>query len=132
MNRNELAGRVNQAAVELLYEKGYVAPVDLFKKIGMLTKTDYESWRRRQVPYLEKVLRGSLGRCSFVMTRLRAFAAANNLKPSWTAYMSWGRGLKTRLIFSKYRNENIEKWYSTHFVKPVAAVRPNVNISYPK
>lgn len=116
MNRNELTKRVNQAAVELLYENGYVSPVDLFKKIGMLTEIDYESWRKRQVPYLEKVMRGSLSRCSFVMSRLRAFAAENKLKPSQTVYMSWGSGAKSRLIFSKYRNENIEKWYGTHFV----------------
>jgi hypothetical protein len=117
MNRTELSKRVNQAAVELLYEKGYVAPVDLFKKIGMLTETDYESWRRRQVPYLERVLRGSLGRCSFVMKQLRSFAFQNKLKPSWTAYLAWGKGTKIKLIFSRYRNENVEKWYSTHFVK---------------
>jgi len=123
MNRNELAKRVIQAAVELLCEKGYAAPVDLFKKIGMLTEADYEKWRRRQVPYLEKVLIGSLGRCSFVMSRLRGFADAYNLKPSRTAYMSWGRGAKTRLIFSKYRNEEIEKWDSTHFVKVKSWIR---------
>lgn len=118
MNRIVLTKRVNQAGAELLAEKGYIAPVDLFKKIGMLTETDYEGWRRRQVPYLEKVLRGSLGRCSLVMSKLRSFAYRNRLKPSQTAYMSWGRGAKTRLVFSKYRNENVEKWYSIHFVKP--------------
>lgn len=117
MNRNELTKRVNQAAAGLFSEKGYVAPVDLFKKIGLLTEADFESWRKRQVPYLEKVLRGSLSRCSFVMSRLRAFAAENNLKPSRRAYVSSGRGPKVSLRFSKYRNENVEKWYCTHFLK---------------
>ena len=117
MNRNELSKRVHQACAGLLSEKGYIAPVDLFMKIGMLTIEDYERWRRRQVPYLEKILRGSLGRCSFVMKELRSFGIQNGLKPSWTAYVAWGKGRKARLVFSKFRNENVEKWYCTHFVK---------------
>ncbi|ADG83137.1 hypothetical protein [Thermincola potens] len=117
MNRNELSKRVRHACAGLLSEKGYIAPVDLFMRIGMLTIEDYERWRRQQVPYLEKVLRGNLGRCAFVMKELRSFGVQNALKPSQTAYVAWGKGPKKRLVFSKFRNANVEKWYSTHFVK---------------
>ena len=42
----------------------------------MLDKADYESWRRGRVPYLEKVVRGNLGKVSAVVRSMRA--ARNN------------------------------------------------------
>ena len=121
MNRKELAQCVLQASSELIFKKGYIAPVEIFMKIGMLSEADYERWRRRQVNYLENVLKGNLRQFSFVMSCLRRFAVERKLKPSWTGYKSWGRGKKACLRFSKSGDENIEKWYSTHFVKPSEA-----------
>ena len=39
------------------------------------------------------------------------------LKPSRTAYMSWGKGPKQRLRFSKYGTPRIEEMYSTHYIR---------------
>jgi hypothetical protein len=38
------------------------------------------------------------------------------LKPSWTAYRSWGKGKKVPLRFTKTRDPTIEEAYATHFV----------------
>jgi hypothetical protein len=44
-------------------------------------------------------------------------AKRGGLKPSKTAYMSWGKGPKRSLRFSKSGDPNIEQAYSTHFPK---------------
>ena len=50
-------------AVEAILAQGdIVAPVDVFVRMELLTKADVESWRFGRVPYLEKVIRCSLGK----------------------------------------------------------------------
>ena len=46
-------GQVRQVTSALLHEKGYIAPVDVFLRLGYLTQTDYERWRRGQIPVLD-------------------------------------------------------------------------------
>jgi hypothetical protein len=41
-----------------------------------------------------------------------------NLKESYTAYMSWGKGPKRSLRFSKSGDSQVERHYSTRYVKP--------------
>jgi len=51
------------------------------------------------------------------MKELRAYALANHLKPSWTAYKQWGvKGTKIPLRFCKSGDSGIEEAYSTHYV----------------
>lgn len=116
MNKKMLKEKIFAAAGSLLYEKGFVSSVDLMMRLDRLSLRDYEAWRRRQVPYLEKVLVGSLGKLSTIMYHLRAFAREKNLRSSYTAYMSWGK--KIILRFSKYGNPKVEAGYSTHYVQP--------------
>jgi hypothetical protein len=101
----------------LLREKGYISYVDVFMKLGYLHPKDYENWRRKRVPYLEKVIKVNLGSINFVMKAIRKNSLNGKLKPSWTAYKSWGKGRKIDLRFSKSGDENVEKLYATHFVK---------------
>ena len=51
------------------------------------------------------------------------------LKPSKTVYVSWGKGGKQRLQFSKSGHPRIEEAYATHFVKQVEAGRDNASDS---
>ncbi len=51
------------------------------------------------------------------MKEVRAFSRAGKLSESNTVYMSWGKGKKIHLRFSKSENPAIEKLYSTHFFK---------------
>ena len=105
MNKNELKKKVKVTAGTLLFERGYISPVDLLMEIGYLTSESYEDWRRGRVPYLEKVCKVNLGKLSTIMRELKQYAREKDLKPSWTGYNKWGKGKKIRLRFSKSGNE---------------------------
>ncbi|MCX6354115.1 MAG: hypothetical protein NTZ78_04320 [Candidatus Aureabacteria bacterium] len=117
MNRQELQTKLCIVTSEILREKGYISVVDVFMKLGYLDRKDYEVWRSRRVPCLEDVIRVSPTRINFIMRILRRNSVNGRLKLSWTAYMSWGKGTKTPLRFSKSGEAAIERAYATHFVK---------------
>ena len=119
MNRTELVRKARGAAAQLLRDKGYVSAVDVLLAMGRLSKADYERWRFRQVPHLEKVLPGSLNQHAFFCRELRAYARDElELKPSHTAYVSWGKGRRQPLRFSKHGQPHLEELFSTHYVSP--------------
>jgi len=100
MNRTVLMQRARSAADRVYHEKGYVSPVEVLLAMGRLSKEDYERWRFRQVPHLENVLPGSLNQHAFFCRELRGYARSElNLRPSRTAYMSWGKGRSQPLRF---------------------------------
>jgi hypothetical protein len=108
--------RVADGCTQLLLKKGFVAPVELFMEMGLLRKADHDNWRNGRVPYLEKVIQCNLGKCSRIMRILAKHGASANLKPSWTYYRKWGKGVKTKLRFTKTGDRNIEDAYATHYV----------------
>jgi hypothetical protein len=117
MNRHELGAKAISAAEELLQSKGFISAVDVLMAIGKLSKKDYEDWRFRRVPHLEMVLPGSLNQFQFFLRTLRSHAHDElKLKPSRTVYMSWGKGRRQPLRFSKYGSPHMEELYSTHYV----------------
>jgi hypothetical protein len=117
MNRTELIQKAKAAACGVLQAKGYISMVDVLMGMGTLTKENYERWRFRQVPYLEKVLTGSLNKFQFLLRTLRSHAREElGLTPSRTVYTSWGKGRRQPLRFSKSANPYIEELYSTHYV----------------
>ncbi|BBH23025.1 hypothetical protein Back11_43700 [Paenibacillus baekrokdamisoli] len=118
MNRQELQKKVRHTVHQLIWEKGYASPLDLFLGMEKISPKLVEEWRFRRVPYLERVLHGNLGQFSFIMKEFRKTAREMNLKESYTAYMSWGKGKKSPLRFSKSGNSQVEQHYSTHYVKP--------------
>ena len=117
-NRQDLERALSTVTSELLKEKGYISFVDVFLKLGYLAKSDYEDWRFRRVPHLERVLTLNLSRINFIMKTVRRNSLGGHLKPSMTVYKSWGNGKKTLLQFSKSGDPTIETAYATHFVKP--------------
>ena len=88
-----------------------------------ISKENYERWRFRQVPYLEEVLPGSLNEHAFFCRELRACADELRLKPSRTAYTSWGKGRRQPLRFSKYSDPHVEELFSTHYVSPAITLK---------
>jgi hypothetical protein len=116
MNRQELHKKVRHNVHQLVHEKGYASPLDLFIKMGKISPKLVEEWRFGRIPYLERVLQGNLGQFSFIMAKFRETARELDLKESYTAYMRWGKGPKQPLRFSKSGDPNVEKHYSTHFV----------------
>ena len=95
--------------------RGFAAPVDVLMDIGVLDKKKYDDWRHGCVPYLEAVCSVNLHKLSEIMNVVRAYAAANGLKPSFTDYRQVG-SKDRKLRFSKSGNPAIDKVYATHYV----------------
>ena len=87
-------------------------------ELGYLDPKEYENWRMKRVPYLERVIATNLSKISFVMKTVRKNCRNGNCRESWTGYKSWGKGRKIELRFSKSGEEAIERTYATHFLKP--------------
>ncbi len=60
MNRAELVSNMNAVSSMLLREKGYISFVDVLIRMERLSKENYEAWRRRSIPYLERAIRLNL------------------------------------------------------------------------
>ena len=117
MNNKDLLRKLGTVTSKLLKDKGYISIVDIFMELGYLSLKDYESWRMKRIPYLEKAIKINLNKINLIMKSVRKNSINGKLKASWTHYKSWGKGVKKTLRFSKIGNENIEKLYSTHFLK---------------
>jgi len=103
---------------DLLREKGFVAPMELFMRMDLLSPESAENWRRGRIPYLEKVIRCNLSKASRILRILRMHAHELDLKPSPTVYKRWTKGSRPLLRFSKTGDHNIEAAYARHFVSP--------------
>jgi hypothetical protein len=110
--------RIVRAVESILKNGKVVAPVEVLAGMGLLTREHLEDWRRGRVPYLEPVINCNLKRLSRLLRVLRFHAHDLNLKPSWTAYMRWGKGPKRRLRFTKTGEPKLEEVYATHLVWP--------------
>lgn len=110
--------RIERAVAAILREGKVVAPVDVLIRMGMLERKHLDRWRRGQVPYLERVIHGSLSRLSRLLRILRWHAHDLKLVPTATAYRRLGKGPKSKLRFSKTGDRNVEAAYARHFVWP--------------
>ena len=118
MNRQDLDKKLSPLTSQLLNEKGYICMIDVLLALGFLSKKDLESWRMKRIPYLERCIQVNLGKVSFVVKTVRKNCINGKLRESFTAYKSWGKGKKKTLRFSKSGDKNIERTYSTHYLKP--------------
>jgi len=118
VNRREVEEAAISAADRCLKAKGYISMVDVLMELGKLSREDYESWRFRQVSCLERVIRCNLSQLNAVLRAVQANSARGNMKASWTAYMSWGKGKRQPLRFSKSGDPNLERAYATHYLLP--------------
>ncbi len=115
---DKLYPRIVRAVAGILEQSKFVAPVDVFVRMEMLTPERLLDWRRGRVPYLERVIRCNPTRLSRLLRILRFHAHDLCLVPSWTAYMRWGKGPKQRLRFTKTGDLRLEEAYATHLVWP--------------
>ncbi len=104
--------RVVRAVTAVLSRKRFVAPVEVFLEMGLLTRESHERWRRGSLPYLERVILCNLSRASCFLRILRFHAHDLNLKPSLTIYKHRSQPLR----FTKFGDRNLEEAYSRHFV----------------
>jgi hypothetical protein len=127
LNNIELQKKVRSAMYTLIKEKGVASPAEVLISVGVLSKEDYENWRFGRVDYLERVCKVNLGKLATISREIRAYAKKANLKASWTDYRQWGvkkkhghKPQKPRLRFSKSGDEQIERFYATHYVNVFA------------
>ncbi|MFA7174915.1 MAG: hypothetical protein WC340_16185 [Kiritimatiellia bacterium] len=88
MNRKEHHSKLSVVTSKLIQEKGYIAFVDVFMELGYLDPREYENWRMKRVPYLERVITTNLGRISFILKRVKKNCRDGNCRESWTGYKS--------------------------------------------
>ncbi|HEX9619669.1 MAG TPA: hypothetical protein VF989_06025 [Polyangiaceae bacterium] len=110
--------RIERAVAAILATGKVVAPVDVLVRMDILAPTDLDAWRLGRVPYLERVIRGSLSRLSRLLRILGFHCHDLNLVPSHTVYLRHGKGPATPLRFTKTREEKLERIYARHFVWP--------------
>ncbi len=107
---------VKNAVDTILKTANVVTPVDVFIHSKNLTKKNYEMWRHGKIPYLEKVIMGNLSVINRKLRILKYYCIERGLKQSKTVYMTWGKGTKRLLRFSKSGYPGMEERYSTHYV----------------
>lgn len=116
MNEQQLKAKSSNAMSSLLNLKDYVAPIDIFIKIGALSKSDYENWRHGKVSYLEQVIKMNLRKINLCIKEINRNAVSKKLKPSKTVYNQCGKKKGIRLQFSKSGAKHLEELYSTHYI----------------
>jgi hypothetical protein len=110
--------RIVKATENLLREKGFVAPIELFIRMDLLSPASVENWRRGRIPYLERAIQCNLSKASRILRILRMHAHDLDLKPVPTVYKRWTRGPRTLLHFSKTGDRAVEEAYARHFLSP--------------
>ena len=110
--------RIVKATEDLLREKGFVAPIELFIRMDLLSPASVENWRRGRIPYLENAIHCNLSKANRILRILRMHAHDLDLKPVPTVYKRWTRGPRTLLDFSKTGDRAVEEAYARHFLSP--------------
>src|SRR5215472_8699730 len=101
--------RIVKATEDLLREKGFVAPIELFIRMELLSPESVDDWRRGRIPYLERAIQCNLSKASRILRILRKHAHDLDLKPAPTMYKRWTSGPRTLLQFSKTGDRAVEK-----------------------
>ena len=89
--------KIERVVADLLVNGNVVTPIDVLVSMGLLTPAHLNDWRFGRVPCLEGVVTANLTRLTRLLRILGHYAHDLNLKPSWTAYMRYGKGPKQRL-----------------------------------
>ncbi len=108
--------RVVRAAGKILARTDVVSPSDILIEMGNISKKNYESWRKGQVPYLERVFEGSLSKANRILRIIGFHVHDLNMVSRQTVYRQWGKGKKRILRFTKSGDPNLEKAYSRHYI----------------
>lgn len=117
-NRADLIRQMQEVFAILLEEKGCVTMVEVLMRMGRLRKEDHDAWRSGKTPCRENVIMLNLAKIGLLPRSFQQDARAHGLRSSKTSYLSWGKGPKRLLRFSKPGTPAIEDAYATHFLKP--------------
>ncbi len=115
--------RVVAAMTSILTRGDIVEAVDVFIEMKLLSKENYENWRRGRAPYLEAVVNAGLGKLSTILRLIGFHAHDLKMVPCPTVYHQWGKGRKRILRFSKTGIKRMETVYSRNYKWSRSAAR---------
>jgi hypothetical protein len=115
--QDPLYPKIVNAVFQILKVKKFVAPIELFRALGLIDEKQIEDWRFGRIPYLEKAIKCNLTKASRILQIFRYHVRDLNMIPSTAIYKKFGKGPKIILRFSKTGEKNIEEAYSRHFLK---------------
>lgn len=116
MNNEKLAIKVRTSMSNRCFKEGYVAVVDVLMDCGVLTKENYQLWRKGKIDYLERACHTNLSKLSFILLQMKQYAHEKSLKPSICFYKQYGCKSVRPLRFTKSGAKELENKYSTHYV----------------
>jgi hypothetical protein len=115
MNRKEIESSIAKIAETVLRKQGFIRPVDVFMAMEKLSEEDFENWRKGKVPYLERVIQGSLNNLQFILKTIQQYATSRNLTTQRVVYHPSGKKASQALRFSKSGSQYLENLYSTRY-----------------
>ena len=95
--------RIVKAVEGLLREKGFVAPLELFIRMDLLSPESVENWRRGRIAHLERAMRCNLAKAGRILRILRMHAHDLDLKPSLTECKRRSKGCRPSAVFKDRR-----------------------------
>lgn len=107
--------RIVRASARLLRVQDEIVPVELLVAMDVLSSRDLQAWQLGQVPYLERVVHGSLPRLARLLRILRMHAHDLKLAPREVPYFQHGSQNRRPLRFTKTSNRSLESAYRRHF-----------------
>ena len=110
--------RVKAAVLAQLATGTIVTPVDVFLRMGLLQPAQLAAWRSGSVPFLERVILGSLSKHTRILCILAMYCHDLKLAPSHTGYVRQGKGPRQPLRFSKSSVPALEAAFARHFIWP--------------
>ena len=106
--------RVVEAVTVHLETENIVSPINLLSQMGLLKKSNIVSWKKGQIPFLEKSIECNLSKANRILRIFGFHAQECNLLPSAKNYKHKGKVLR----FSKTKDDNIEKAYAKAYLRP--------------
>lgn len=103
--------KVVKAVDEILVDQYIVETTEVFIKMGMLERKKMDDWSAGRIPYLEKVLSGSLSKLNRILSVLRFYVHDLNL----VSQHNLKKNGKTVLIYSKNKSSKLERAYSLEY-----------------
>lgn len=86
--------------------------------MGLLQFVHVKEWQKGKIPYLEKMIQGSVEKINYAMKYFHLWANKKGLKSSQMAYLARTKGPKRELQFSKNNDSALEKAFRTYYVSP--------------
>jgi hypothetical protein len=108
--------RVARAVEELLAEKGMVAPIDVFARLGLLSELGLAAWRSGEASSLEEVLECDAVKAARLLEILRLHARELKLKATTAPYIVERKGERYLLRFSRREDPAFDKAFSRHYL----------------